>query len=347
MTHNSKLRRRERSDLIKFGIFLVIAAMFTYWVGVVTAAHRPGDRATYKAVFANVSGLQKGDSVRIAGVDVGKVTDLAVQRDTTVLVSFDVPRDHKLNASTEARVQYRNLIGDRIVQLSRPDPDARQMAAGDTIPVSQTRPALDLDLLLNGFKPLFAGLAPAQINAFSGDLIKILQGQSSAISTVVERAASLTTTLGNRQELIGQVIRNLNTVVGTVDDNRETIQELIDQFSNLLAGLEQQDTQILDAAAQTDRFARDAAALVQAGRGDVAADLTQLTKAANGINREQETLQQVLQKLPTHYAAIQNTASYGNFFNFFLCGIRVQTGTGGDNTVTTPWIMSDAKRCKR
>ncbi|EGD41030.1 MCE family protein [Nocardioides sp. NPDC057767] len=343
MTSNSKLRRRERSDLIKFGIFLVVAALFTYWVGVVTAAHRPGDRVTYDAVFANVSGLQKGDSVRIAGVDVGKVTALAVQRDATVRVSFDVPRDQKLNASTEATVQYRNLIGDRIVQLSRPDPDARPIKAGDTIPISQTRPALDLDLLLNGFKPLFAGLAPAQINAFSGDLIKILQGQSSAISTLVQRAASLTTTLGNRQELIGEVIRNLNTVVGTLDDKRETIQALIDQFSKLLDGLEQQDTQILDAAAQTDRFARDAASLVEAGREDLAADLTQLTKTANGINQEQATLQQVLQKLPNHYAAIQNTASYGNYFNFFLCGVRIQT----EATITTPWIMSDTQRCKR
>lgn len=343
MTNNSKLRRRERSDLLKFGIFLVVAGLFTYWVGVVTAAHRPGDRVTYDAVFANVSGLQEGDSVRIAGVDVGKVTGLTVQRDATVRVSFDVPRDQRLNASTEATVQYRNLIGDRIVQLSRPDPDARPIKAGDTIPISQTRPALDLDLLLNGFKPLFAGLAPAQINAFSGDLIKILQGQSSAISTLVERAASLTTTLGNRQDLIGQVIRNLNTVVGTLDDKRETIQELIDQFSRLLHGLEQQDAQILDAAAKTDRFAREAASVVQAGRGDLAADLTQLTRAANGINQEQATLQQVLQKLPNHYAAVQNTASYGNYFNFFLCGVRLQT----EASVTTPWIMSDAQRCQR
>lgn len=342
MTSNSKLRSRERSDLIKFGIFLVAAALFTYWVGVVTAAHRPGDRVTYDAVFTNVSGLQKGDSVRIAGVDVGKVTGLAVQRDTTVRVSFNVPRDQVLNASTEATVQYRNLIGDRIVQLSRPDADAKPIDAGDTIPVSRTRPALDLDLLLNGFKPLFAGLAPAQINAFSGDLVKILQGQSSAISTLVQRAASLTTTLGNRQDLIGEVIGNLNTVVGTLDDKRETIQELIDQFSQLLHGLQQQDTQILDAAAQTDRFARDAASLVEAGRGDLNADLIQLTKAANGINQEQATLQQVLQKLPNHYAAVQNTASYGNYFNFFLCGVRVQT----EATITTPWIMSDAQRCK-
>ncbi|GGR74166.1 phospholipid/cholesterol/gamma-HCH transport system substrate-binding protein [Nocardioides luteus] len=343
MTGNSKVRRQERSDLVKFGIFLVVAGLFTYWVGVVTAAHRPGDRITYDAVFANVSGLEKGDSVRIAGVDVGKVTGLKVQRDATVRVSFDVPRDQQLNASTEATVQYRNLIGDRIVQLSRPDPEARPISAGDTIPVSRTRPALDLDLLLNGFKPLFAGLAPAQINAFSEDLVKILQGQSSAISTLVERAASLTTTLGNRQELIGQVIRNLNTVVGTLDDKRETIKELIDQFSQLLHGLEQQDTQILDAAAKTDRFAREAASLVKAGRGDLAADLTQLTKTANGINQERSTLQQVLQKLPNHYAEVQNATSYGNYLNFFLCGVRVQA----DATVTTPWIMSDAQRCKR
>jgi len=343
----SAIRRRERSDLIKFSIFLLLAAMFTYWVGVVTAASRPGDRVSYQAIFADVSGLESGDAVRIAGVDVGKVSNIKVQRDATILVTFNVPKGQTLNRSTEATVQYRNLIGDRIIQLTRPDPNATVLAVGDTIPKSQTKPALDLDTLLNGFRPLFAGLAPDQINAFSSDLIKVLQGQSSAIDALVQRAGSFTSTIGDRQQLVGQVIRNLNTVVGTFDERRGSVEVLITELSKLIDGLEGQDRQVLDAAARIDTFAKDAASLVGSVRGDLKPDLVALAKAARGVATSKETLVSVLRKLPVHYAAVQNTASYGNFFNFFLCGVRIQTGGLGEPSLITPWIYSDVSRCKR
>lgn len=71
----SPQKRTERADLIKFSAFLTIAAVFTVWVAAVTGEIRPGDREPYKAVFDDVSGLTVGDEVRIAGVDVGKVTE--------------------------------------------------------------------------------------------------------------------------------------------------------------------------------------------------------------------------------------------------------------------------------
>ena len=343
----SVVRRRERSDLIKFAIFLVIAGIFTYWVGVVTSAYRPGDSTEYRAVFADISGLQVGDAVRIAGVDVGKVKTIDVRLDATVLVNFSVPRGQKLNGSTEATVQYRNLIGDRILQLSRSDDAGPALQPGETIPVDRTRPALDLDALLNGFKPLFAGLSPKDINAFSGELIQVLQGQSESISTLVARTASFTTAIGQRQHLVGQVIRNLNQVAGTFDDRRDDVATLIDQLSLLVDGLNKQDTQVLDAASRVDGFARQATSLLMAARGDLRPDLIELARTARGLNEKEDVLTAVLRKLPVHYKALSNTASYGNFFNFFLCGVRVEADGVGNKPTITPWILSDVARCKR
>lgn len=341
-------RRRQRGDLIKFSTFLVMAACFTLWVAAVTGEYRPGDREDYKAVFKNVSGLAVGDVVRIAGVDIGKVKDIDVQKDSTVLVAFDVADDHKLTTATVATIQYRNLIGDRIVQLTQ-DPGAKgnELAKGGTIPAAQTASALDLDTLLNGFKPLFAGLSPTQVNELSGQLVQVLQGQQSAVATLVEHVASFTTTIGGREELIGQVIRNLNTVLGTVDERRDTVGLLLDRLDTLLTGLDKQDSLVLDAAAQINRFADETSILLSRARGNVRTDLKELAVAARGINKESSTLEDVLQALPGHYRRTQNSASFGNFFNFYLCGLRVQTGGLDGPGVTTPYFLSDAARCKR
>ncbi|KRA27866.1 MULTISPECIES: MCE family protein [unclassified Nocardioides] len=341
-------KRRQRADLIKFSAFLAMAAAFTVWVAAVTGEYRPGDRYDYRAVFEDVSGLAVGDEVRIAGVDVGKVRDIDVQPDNTVIVSFDVTEDQALSTATRATIQYRNLIGDRVVQLTQ-DPKAKgeELAKGGTIPATQTASALDLDTLLNGFKPLFAGLSPTQVNELSGQLVQVLQGQQSAVATLVQHVGSFTTTIGNREELIGQVIRNLNDVLGTVDERKDTVGLLLDRLDTLLTGLDKQDTQVLDAAARIDRFATETSTLLSRARGDVRADLQGLATAARGINSESDTLEQVLQNLPGHYRTLQNSASYGNFFNFFLCGVRVQTGLVDAAPITTPWIYSDAPRCKK
>lgn len=342
----SVIRKRERADLIKLTTFLIVAALFTFWVGAVTGEYRTGDSDTYKASFDDVSGLEVGDQVRIAGVDVGKVRNIDVQPDSTVLVTFDVRGGATLNASTHATIQYRNLIGDRIVQLTRTDPSAEVIDAGWTIPTSQTESALDLDTLLNGFKPLFQGLNPSQVNELSEQLIQVLQGQESAVNVLVQRVGSFTTAIGDREALISQVIGNLNTVLDTVDSRRETLGLLIERLDTLLTGLDKQDTQLLIAADKIDGFAREASTLVRNARLRINPDLKALAKAARGLNMNAKTLETVLQRLPEHYRKIQNTASYGNFFNFFLCGVRVQTDGPTGQPVITPWIRSDLARCK-
>lgn len=334
-------RKRQRAHLTKLTAFLLLAGIVTVWVAAITGEYRPGGREAYRAVFDDVSGLGVGDDVRIAGVDVGKVTEIDVQDDNTVLVTFDVRSDQELTTATRATVQYRNLTGDRVVQLTQGRGRAEVLAVGGTIPVDQTASALDLDTLLNGFRPLFAGLSPSEINELSGELVQVLQGQQSAVATLIDHVASFTTTIGSREQLVGQVIRNLNSVLGTVDEHSGSLDALIDGLDALVVGLDKQDTQLLDAAVDIDLFARETSALLAGARGDVRDDLAALVVAARGLNRKSATLEEVLAALPPHYRAMQNMASYGDFLNFFLCGVRIRT-----DLATSPWNMSGVERCQ-
>ncbi len=334
-------RKRQRADLAKLTAFLVLAAVVTVWVAAITGEYRPADREGYRAVFADVSGLTVGDDVRIAGVDVGKVKEIDVQDDNTVIVTFDVRSDQELTTATRATIQYRNLTGDRVVQLTQGRGGAAVLDVGGTIPVDQTASALDLDTLLNGFRPLFAGLSPSEINDLSGQLVQVLQGQQSAVATLIDHVASFTTTIGSREQLVGQVIRNLNSVLGAVDENAGSLGALIDGLDALVVGLDKQDTQLLDAAVDIDRFARETSALLAGARGDIRDDLAALIVAARGLNKESATLEEVLAALPPHYRAMQSMASYGDFLNFFLCGVRLRT-----DLATTPWHFSGAERCE-
>jgi phospholipid/cholesterol/gamma-HCH transport system substrate-binding protein len=341
------VRKEQARDLMKLSAFLAFATFVTVWLAAVTGDMQSGDKTGYRAQFADVSGLQVGDQVRVAGVSVGRVTDIDVQKDSTVMVGFDVDHKLQLDRTTSATVRYRNLIGDRLLELGRGTSNAQPLAAGGTIAIAQTAPAVDLDALLNGFKPLFAGLNPSQINQLSGQLVEVLQGQTTAIDHLVSSVGSFTSTLGDRSVLITQVVNNLNSVLGEVASRKDGLGQLVTQLSTLVDGLDKQDTQVLDAAADINRMARSGSDLLARSRSDLTPTLEGLRTSAHGLNQHAPALQALLTQWPKHYEKILDSASYGAFFNFFLCGIRLQFTNDQGAPVRTPYIGSEAARCQR
>ena len=123
---------------------------------------RFGEKAhTYTAAFTNVTGLETGDFVRIAGVEVGKVKKVCdLAPDTTALVEFTADDSVVLTEGSRAVIRYDDLIGGRYLALEEGAGGTKKLNPGDTIPLARTSPALDLDALIGGFRPLFRALDP-------------------------------------------------------------------------------------------------------------------------------------------------------------------------------------------
>ena len=120
-----------------------------------------------------MTGLENGDFVRIAGVEVGKVKKICDQRRRARRWSSSPPIDSVvLTEGSRAVIRYDDLIGGRYLALEEGAGGTKKLNPGDTIPLARTAPALDLDALIGGFRPLFRALDPDQVNALSGQLIR-------------------------------------------------------------------------------------------------------------------------------------------------------------------------------
>ena len=133
-----------------------------------------------------------------------------------MLVDFTADDSVVLTEGTRAVIRYDDLIGGRYLALEEGAGGTKKLNPGDTIPLASTEPALDLDALIGGFRPLFRALNPDQINTLSGQLISAFQGQGATIGSFLTQTAALTNTLADRDQLIGEVIVNLNTVLGSL-----------------------------------------------------------------------------------------------------------------------------------
>ncbi len=143
--------------------------MLTAFLFFIFGQMRTGATNGYSAVFADASRLEAGDTVRVAGIRVGTVQDVSLQSRTARCWSkFDADRNIVLTTGTKAAIRYLNLVGDRYLELVDSPGSTKILPVGSQIPEDRTAPALDLDLLLGGLKPVIQGLNPQDVNALIG-----------------------------------------------------------------------------------------------------------------------------------------------------------------------------------
>ena len=82
------MRENLRGALWRLAVYAFVCVLGAFALIAVFAQLRFQSEKTYTAQFANVSGLEGGNFVRIAGVEVGKVKNIDIQPDSTVLVKF-------------------------------------------------------------------------------------------------------------------------------------------------------------------------------------------------------------------------------------------------------------------
>jgi phospholipid/cholesterol/gamma-HCH transport system substrate-binding protein len=315
---------------VRLGAFLAVCLLGAFMLFTVFGQFRFGQGENYVAMFTNVSGLKDGDIVRIAGVEVGKVQKISVNRDATVRVEFSADNSLVLTEGSRAVIRYDDLIGNRFLALMEGAGGLHTLKPGDTIPVDRTEPALDLDAVIGGFRPLFRALNPDQVNALTGQLIEAFQGQGPTIGSFLTQAAAVTNTLADRDLLIGQTVDNLNVVLGSLGGQSERFDKAVTSLSELVGGLAQRRTDLSNAVAHIDAGTGSFADLFAEAREPFKKVVHEIDRAAGIAVADHEYLDRFLNELPDKYRVMNRQGIYGDFFSFYLCdAVFKLNGKGG------------------
>jgi phospholipid/cholesterol/gamma-HCH transport system substrate-binding protein len=337
-------RKSIAGPLIKALIFVIVTGLATTVLALTIADTNAGNMAQYKARFTDVSGLNTGDDIRIAGVRIGQVDGVVNKR--TAEVTFSIDASRTLPASVTAAIMYRNLLGQRYIALGEGTGavDATLPVNG-TIPMSQTSPPLDLTELFNGFKPLFQAMSPNDVNQLSNELVQVLQGEGGTIDGLLSHVASLTQTLAGKDQAIGQVIDNLNNVLNTVNSRDGALQNMISTLQQLVSGLASDRQPIGNAVSALSSLATSTAGLLQGARPGIQQDIIGLGQVATNLANNTPMVNQFLQNLPNKLNAIGTTASYGSWLNLFLCEATVSGVSAPPGSTAQTGVVSPAGRC--
>jgi phospholipid/cholesterol/gamma-HCH transport system substrate-binding protein len=328
-----------KADRTVVGVSIFTVAMLVVAAGlvVVFGQFRFASGSSYHATFSDSSRLKSGQDVRIAGVPVGSVKNVALNPDNTVDVEFDVDNRYQLYTSTKAVVRYQNLVGDRYLEITSGPGELRKLAPGDTIAKENTQPALDLDALLGGLRPVLKGLDGGKVNEVSNAIIELLQGQGGALSNMLASTSSFTQNLADRDQLIGDVINNLNTVLGTVDEKGAEFNASVDQLQQLVTGLAQNRDPVAGAIPPLASATNDLTTMLEKSRRPVQGVLENVRPLAQRLDERKDDVNKVIEPLAENYLRLNALGAYGSFFNIYYCSIRIKINGPAGSDILIPF----------
>ncbi len=108
-----------RKTEITVGIFMIVGIIALIYLSVTLGKVDLFGSRNYKAtaLFDSITGLKKGATVEVAGVQVGKVTDIHLD-DDMALVEFSIRREIKITDDTIASIRTKGVIGEKYIKLT-------------------------------------------------------------------------------------------------------------------------------------------------------------------------------------------------------------------------------------
>jgi virulence factor Mce-like protein len=198
-----------------------------------------------KAAFVSAQGLVPQAEVRVAGVQVGHVMDMSGGPRASTLVHMQIDPDLRLRSDVRAVVRPKTLLGEKYVELiRRPGSSAPYLREGQTIPLSQTGSAVEIDDVLNNMDPqtrqAFSNLLQqlgVALDGRAGDVNESIP----ALDQTAANLRPLARTAEARQQQIDRILTDLNIIMAALADENRALGEIVDSGNTAMGAIARRD----------------------------------------------------------------------------------------------------------
>jgi phospholipid/cholesterol/gamma-HCH transport system substrate-binding protein len=284
-----------RASYIAVGLFVVtlvaglIVAMLWF------AGRQLADHSTrYETYFASVgSGLSSGSPVRVNGVQLGRVAEVALDPadPTRVRVTMDIAVDAPIRSDSVASLEIQSLAGTTAIEISAGSKDAPPIALGpdQRYPVIWSRES-NLNQIVDAFPNLL--LKITQLTDQLQDVVNRKNRQ--AIADTLDNLAQLTAVTAAHREDLARLIqdsatdaKDLHQSIANLNDMTKKLDQIADQASVTVRNI---NSMVQEDRAPLKAFADNGLAQFQQLTLDTRALVAELSRTVNGLDRDPSRL---------------------------------------------------------
>ncbi|MCF8605874.1 MCE family protein [Gordonia sp. HY442] len=270
-------------------------------------------KKTYTGDFIQAGGLRTGDKVRVAGIDVGEVSDTELAGDH-VKVTMKVDNDVTVRADGSAEIKMSTLLGQRYVDVILGESD--QELDGDRI--TQTRVPYDLQKTLEKGTPVLAGIKADDLANSIRTLNSQLKGAPAIAEPTLDALTRMSDVINNRTDQIGQLLTDTKAVTAQVQDSQFQLSIIVGQGAQLATKIQTRErlvTRMLDGIAELTEQARAVAA---ENGNQFAPVMANLDTISSGLEKNRDNLRKMLEILPVTARLTNNLVGDGPYANGYL-----------------------------
>ena len=281
-------------------IAAVIAVVVLAGAGAAMLTRGGGGFYEVTAFFPRAIGLFERSTVRVLGVEVGRITEVAPEGDR-VRVGLRIQQDVKIPATATAIIVPISLISDRYVQLAPVWRNGPSLRDGDEIPLERGVAPAELDDLLATLKSFLEAIepgtpdSPGALGRFVQNAERALDGQGQALGTTIDAITTLLDALGTNATSVDGLIVNLDKVVSELSTHDAALQQTNRGLAAVFGSLSGETGALESGTANLAALVAELGKLVRDHRADLEADLLTLSQTTNALERQKlRILEQIL-----------------------------------------------------
>lgn len=316
-----------RGTTIKLTAFTIFTIIVTFWLASIIGKLSPfKDTYDLKAEFTDATGILNGDPVKIAGVPVGKVTSFQVE-DGKAIVTMQIEGDVEVPTNSTFDIKFLNLLGQRVLNINPAEaPSSEVYAEGQTVPETQTTPALDLSVVFNNLRPLIQSTNPEDINTVSRTLLAVFKGREDEFAGILGNLGNLTETLSGRDQRLARLVSDLDDLTKILNRRSGDIQVGLRNFTEFMESLADVTPRIERVVDQLNTTADKFGGIVARNRSNLDQELADLKTLLDIVNDELGPLDRVAKNLKEVLLATARSQGYGKWWNLYVVNLCPEVG---------------------
>lgn len=311
-----------KAKVARLTVFVAITVALTMWIGASIVGVERGAQYSLAAEFDDVAGLHSGDTVKLAGVPVGRVARIEVVQGRAV-VRFKVDEAVQLPTDSTVAVRWRNLLGQRYLWL---EPGDANKMLGDGDEMTRAESVVDLGQLVNQLSPLARAVAPDQVNRILLTLIEAFDGNEDNFDGLVRDLDTILATLAERDGTITQLLSDYDAITGAVASRDQQIGQMVDNLVAISATFAENDELLDRALVELSAFGQRLDQLLTTGADDLGGVLDGLAvltgTAAAGIT----DLEGAVANLPGLMRDVFPAVNRGEYLRVSVLCLTLATG---------------------
>lgn len=284
-----------------------------------------GGGTEYSARFAESAGLNVGDEVRVAGIKVGKVTDVGLERGK-VAVWFRVA-GVRVGDQSGASIEIKTLLGEKYLAVH--PAGTRALDPDVPIPVSRTTTPYQIPDALGDLTHTVEQVDTGQLAQSFRVLAGTFANTPGQFGKTLDGLSRLSQTIASRDQALRSLLAGASNVSGVLANRNDQVRKLISDGSALLGELQRRRDAITALLKGTQYLADQLRGLVEDNKEQLHPALKELDGVTAMLARNQDALARGVAAMAPYIRTFSNVVGNGRWFDGYLCGLVTPTINAG------------------